>query len=356
MTGSGGHEDEETMRGRAEPRSSRPETRVLAVASAIVIVAAGLTVGSQFMGRATSASNQTVGPRAHLARNGLIAFSGGRFPGGPFTPSNLFVVDADGSGLRQLSHDDLRRSSLAWSPDGSRIAYIQTGGEFPPWNIFIASADGQQVQQLTHQIHQFENGPAWSPDGRRVVFARGGADEPYELYVIAADGSNLRRLTSGGGNHLDPTWSPDGRRIAFVAASVPNSGLTHLFVMDADGSGPHRITPYRGFEDDPAWSPDGALIAFVLRGVGHHPPDRLILIGPDGSDPVSLYRCDADCAIQSVAWAPDGTKLVMALALGSDTARDPTSRLVVLSRDGGVMREVGTGSVNACCASWQPLP
>src|SRR5439155_13010524 len=132
---------------RERPRLARPETRVLAAAIAVAVVAAGVAVGSRFIGRARGSAEHTVGPRPHLAGNGLIAFSGGRSPGSPFTPSNLFVVNPDGSKPRQLTHDDLRRSSIAWSPDGTRIAYVQTGGEFPPWNIFIASADGREVKQ-----------------------------------------------------------------------------------------------------------------------------------------------------------------------------------------------------------------
>jgi dipeptidyl aminopeptidase/acylaminoacyl peptidase len=278
-----------------------PRSRIAVVAMALVVAAAGrprLAVRA-LDGTAHSGLRAPLDDKARrsiqLATNGEIAFSGGEQPGGSFLPSNLFVVQPDGSGLRQLSRDDWRRNSLDWSPDGSKIVYVRTGGEFPLSNIFASDAYGRHTRQLTAQSNQYENTLAWSPDGKTIAFARGGSNGPYEIYLMDSDGANVRRLTSGGGNHLSPSWSPDGSRIVFVATPASNSGLTQLFEMSADGTGSHRLTQNRGWESFPAWSPDATAIAFVLRGLDDNPPDRLVLIAPDGSDARTIYECTAGC-------------------------------------------------------------
>jgi Tol biopolymer transport system component len=348
---------ESRKRGSAD---ASPRSRIVVVVTAFFVAAVGLTfVVPALDGTGGSNRPAPLAEKAQrqlqLAANGEIAFSGGEQPAGPFLPSNLFVIQPDGSGLRQLSHDDWRRNSLAWSPDGARIAYIRTAGEFPPSNIFVSDADGRHTQKLTTQTEQYENGPAWSPDGRTIAFARGGSNGPYEIYVMDAEGGNVRRLTNSGGNHLDPSWSPEGDRIVFIATPAANSGLTHVFEMNADGAGIHRLTHGPRWESLPAWSPDGSAIAFVVRGLDDNPPDQLVLITPSGSGARTIYRCVAGCAIQSVAWSPDGTELLMTLgeASGGDP---PTWRLVRLRRDGSGLREIDTGSVNPCCATWQPIP
>ncbi len=159
------------------------------------------------------------------------------------------VINADGSGERVLFHDGFPR---AWSPDGTRMAF-STNGE-----VYVMNADGTGVTQLT-QGGGFPT--AWSPDGRQIAF-NSDRDGDNDLYVMNSDGTGITQLTndpaSDEGDHAG--WSPDGKR--FVFSSRRDGGDLDIFVMNPDGSGVTQLTRNFDDDDDPSWSPDGKHIAF----------------------------------------------------------------------------------------------
>jgi len=198
----------------------------------------------------------------------------------------IYVMNAaDGGGLVHLPPG----RAPAWSPDGSKIAFTRYGANAS--DIYVMNADGSGIVQLTNTPGN-DDQPAWSPDGSKIAFSS-TRDGNHEIYVMnATDGSGLVRLTNDPLWDDHPAWSPDGAKIAFSKYST-------IYVMNAtDGSGLVRLTT--GWDDDPTWSPDGSQIAFTRRTDDGN-SDIYVMNASDGS---GIGRLTTDPAFDGEAsWA-----------------------------------------------------
>lgn len=167
----------------------------------------------------------------------------------------LYSMDADGTNVTRITtnpHDD---KNPVWSPDGSRLAYTAIPPGCAPYqtclfDLFVINADGSGLVQLTNHP-RWDGWPRWSPDGTRIAFVS-GRDGNNEIYVITADGTGLTRLTDNPKDDIRPSWSPDGQRIAF---QTNRDGDYEIYVMGADGSNPTRLTASALADEGPAWRP-----------------------------------------------------------------------------------------------------
>lgn len=210
--------------------------------------------------------------------------------------SAIYLMNADATGVTLLV-DRSSDASPAWSPDGSRIAFrsLKDGPVAPVGRIFVINADGSGLRQLSPDDPDptkfvFDDGPTWSPDGSKIAFSRNGV-----LTVINTDGTGMTTLPApaGVGN---PDWSPDGSRIAY-------SGFVDsqdIFVTNADGSTVLRATSSGEQETNPRWSPDSQRLVFcrVVDGVA-----QLFTINADATGET---RLSADPGVHECtpSWSP----------------------------------------------------
>jgi Tol biopolymer transport system component len=194
---------------------------------------------------------------------------------------DLYVMKADGSQTRLTS--DGGSTGGSFSPDGSKVAFARAND-----GLYVVDATGGTPQLIAKSYLAWWLGsPAWSPDGSRIaymVYLEGGPPLTYEIWTVNPDGTNPRQLVDlgecgGGGCSGGLAWSPDGSMLAFHSMRDNLSTRTQaIYVVHADGSGLHRIS------DDafhPSWSPDGSRIAFYREG-------ELFTMALDGSDVTSV--------------------------------------------------------------------
>lgn len=181
----------------------------------------------------------------------------------------LCAMNADGSGQVRLTQSAFSWPTTfsyeldpSWSPDGTRVAFA-SNRESSGYDIFVANADGSGVTRVGGTGGN-DAGPSWSPDGSKLVFSSDTTGNG-DLYVMNADGSGLRRLTATKAQESNPDWSPDGTQILYELAAAQ----TDLAVVSPEGIGAHRLTKTPTEELDPAWSPDGTQIVFASDAGGN---------------------------------------------------------------------------------------
>jgi TolB protein len=168
--------------------------------------------------------------------NGKIAFTSSR--GGN---TDVWVMDANGANQRDLTEKSKAADTLPqWSTDGRFILFqsYRNDREFPnDADVYVMNADGSEVRELTFS-NAFDGDASWSPDRRKIVF-ESQRDHNSEIYVMNVNGSGTKRLTNNSVFDGDPAWSPDGKEIAF---SSDRDGNREIYVMNADGTRQRRLT------------------------------------------------------------------------------------------------------------------
>jgi dipeptidyl aminopeptidase/acylaminoacyl peptidase len=265
--------------------------------------------------------------------NGKIAFDTRR-PG--TMDLDVHSINADGSGLTQLTDLPLSERRPAWSADGTRIAFDAES----PAGIYVMNADG------TDRTRLIEGGidPSWSPDGSEVAFmcCSAGAG-PLDLWLMNSDGTSQRTLfpccIPDRKGH--PAWSPDGSKIAFISDRDRSQGVYNLEIFAAAlGGGLANLSNSPRDDLHPAWSPDGSKIAF----------DRDFAIWVMNADGSNQENLTGSVSGEQPAWSPDGTKI--AFRTGGPT---PGAEIAVMNADGSGLHTITQDSFFDEFPDWQPL-
>ena len=170
-----------------------------------------------------------------------------RLPTDAGPDDGVYLLDANGRGVRRLTSTRAETRQLAWSPDGRTIAVglvlvdVRTGASTP----IGAAATASSVDAV-----------AWSPDGRLLAFTNDRG-----VHVVAAASGGHPRLVAAARFVRGVAWSPDGRRLVFAGRRTPVrerseeriEPSTDLYVVGADGRGLRRLTATPGPEFSPSW-------------------------------------------------------------------------------------------------------
>ena len=227
----------------------------------------------------------------------------------------LFLINLDGSGEKQLTRDDADHEDPVWSPDGRTIAFvlIKDGKKA----LALLDPASGKVESLgpagQSPIH-----PTFTPDGKSLLYCtdddlRPPAKNESEIYALDLATRQVRTLISGGVNTF-PVMSPDGRRIAW--RKIVGDMNSEVFVADADGKNAKNITSHHAWEGWPAWSPDGKTIAFAGN---RNAAWQIYLADPDGANLRLLAATEGRGT--SPKWTPDGKSIFYTVCRNSEERR-----------------------------------
>ncbi len=165
--------------------------------------------------------------------------------------SNVWLIDAAGTRLRELTRGNWRDTAPVWSPDGSKVAFLSDRDATTQIHVLWVATG--ELAQLTH-VERTPSGLAWSPDGRQLAFTSFVPDEDPVLAVTLPKRPRNAEWAKGATIVDTLTWARDGE-------GPVERGFTHVFTVDAiTGGTPRQITEGRFNHTGPEWSADGQTI------------------------------------------------------------------------------------------------
>jgi Tol biopolymer transport system component len=304
--------------------------------------------------------------------------------------SEIYVMNADGSGQARLTYHEADDNWPSMSPDGTRIVFVSDRDEPDPlepnsltcWlknkcntELYMVNTDGTGLMRLTDDPGQ-ESFPVWSPDGTQIAF-HSNRDERGDVFVMNADGSRQTNLTKGRGYDFYPAWVPDRPQIVFLSA---RDGGFQFYVVNTDGSGltmldsglpPSQLTPsqlrswaltveyqYYLYDGDswktiqdggsalgefPTWSPDGTQVAFHSNRDGNM---EIYVMDANLSAATRLTNNGANDMFPT--WSPDGSQIAF------HSSRDGNVEIYVMNADGTNLRRLTDNPATDCLPGWYP--
>jgi eukaryotic-like serine/threonine-protein kinase len=189
-----------------------------------------------------------------------------------------------------------------------QIVFASTRSSIP--QLYLVNADGTDLTQLTIM----EKGacqPSWSPDGSQLVFISpclGRADffetiyNESSLYIINSDGTGLKQLTPAPGSDFEPAWSPDGMQIAFTSV---RGGFRQIYSLDVESLEVTLLTNTTNMieSSQPSWSSDGTKIVYMVKRVGTY---QIWSMNADGQESIQLAHSGQELWDYLPNWSPDG--------------------------------------------------
>lgn len=187
--------------------------------------------------------------------------------------SDIGIVSKDGLTTALLTSSPADEGSAAWSPDGTRIAYVERSTEHFSGRLLVAEFDSASGRfkaepKAVYTAKEDRGGgwsirrPEWTPDGKTlaVLLQDSGWDK---IYFVPADGGSPQEITNGASEDESPIFSPEGKHLAFVS-NRDNPEEKHIWIADSDGSHPRQLPDVgKGIDGEPIWSPDGSRIYFL---------------------------------------------------------------------------------------------
>jgi WD40 repeat protein len=239
--------------------------------------------------------------------------------------NDVYIMSAfDGRVLKRVVHAErnfmfeaipLLRTSIAWSPEGDRLALVASSGGRD--RLYVVDADdGRLLKEFDVPAAELSF-PAWSPVSDSIVVS-GLAGGRSDLYLVDAGTSEVTRLTDDAWDEKEPTWSPDGRQLAFASDRLApvvlepikrrdGFGRYGLYTMDVAAREVRFILDTFGEDHAPAWSPDGRRLAFITDASG---ASNLALY--DLEDSTITQLTDLTGGVMSLSWSRRNDRLVFA--------------------------------------------
>lgn len=251
----------------------------------------------------------------------------------------LYMMNIDGSEIKQLTSHRSIAFSPNWSPDNTKIVYSvysRNRQNIKNIDLYEFNFINSTVRMISNR-RGINSGASYSPDGQTLVLTMSFLGDP-EIFLLDPKSLQAKRLTKSIGVDVDPIWSPDGTEVAFVSS---RTGSSMIFKMKADGSGIQRLTFAGQYNATPSWSPQGNKIVFA--GWIDHSFD-IFIMNSDGTTIERLSKNQGNN--EDPFFSPDGNFITFS------SNRTGQKNIYVMNTDGTLVRRLTYGMGNCVSPKW----
>lgn len=249
---------------------------------------------------------------------------------------DIYIMNYDGSGLKNITSQQNIVVAPRWSPNGQYLAFTSYKSGRP--EVYLLNVKTGREKKVS-SFNGLNLCGSFSPDSRKLLLTL-SKDGNEEIYALDIDTMALKRLTRSYAIDVSPAWSPDGGKIAFVSN---RSGSPQIFTMDTEGNNVRRITFQGNYNTSPSWSPRGGRIAY--EGLINH-KYQIFSVDEEGDNLIQLTFDDADNEYPS--WSPSGRQIVFSSRQGAK------SRISIMNANGLNTRVLKEDKAYLVMPSWSP--
>jgi len=248
----------------------------------------------------------------------------------------LQVADADGYNPQTVVSSNEPIISPAWSPDGTKLAYVSFEKKKPI--VFVQSLSSGS-RNMVANFKGNNSAPAWSPDGSKLaIVLTYGANS--QIYTVDANGGSLKQISKSNAIDTEPAYSRDGNWIYF---SSDRGGKPQIYKIPANGGDASRVTFEGAYNVSPRFSPDGKSLVYIRNDGGKF---RVALQDLASGQVQLLSEGSQD---ESPSFAPNGRVILYATKVGGRGA------LAAVSSDGKVRQRLSESRGDVREPAWGPI-
>ena len=311
-----------------------------------------VTTSKRILGKRYLATTADAKTAAHTAANDIVTTLTG-LPGIFLTKiamscdrsgkKDIYIMNFDGSEVKQVTHHRSIAFAPAWSPDGNRIVYSlynRHKGNIKNIDLYEFDFASSSYRMLSNR-KGINSGAAYHPDGKRIALTMSFLGNP-EVFLLDPSQGSVTRLTKSMGFDVDPAWSPDGSKMAFISS---RSGRPMVFSMNTDGTNTQRLTYAGVYNATPTWSPTNNKMAFA--GWLDKRFD-IFIMNPDGTHIERLTKNQGNN--EDPHFSPDGNFIVFS------SNRTGQKNVYVMNVDGTFVKRLTYGLGNCVAPKWSNPP
>jgi len=211
----------------------------------------------------------------------------------------LFVINIDGTGLKQLTDDEVRDAYPSWSPDGKKIIYGKDIKKYDP-RLYIINADGTGEKRLFDDDYSDSFG-TYSPDGSKLAYMS-KRDKHWQLFIYNFKDKSRKQILKSNTNDFNPVWSHDGKKIVFESSRTGNN-QDDIFILNLKSGKLEQVTNTQDYNEVyPFFSPVNNQIMFLTV---KDKVSYLFTINEDGTG-----RKKVADKVWYASWLPNGEKII----------------------------------------------